>query len=86
MAKTHKIKCLYIKMLEMIGCPLTILSSIKSFHEDMRGTVIYDVSTFNTFDIRSGVKQGHILAPTLFGTFFAVMLQQAIGKKEKASF
>ena len=44
----------------------------------MKGTVVFDGSTSDPFDIRSGVKQGCVLAPTLFGIFFAVMLKHTI--------
>ena len=67
------------KILPKIGCPPRILSIIRSFHEDMKGTVVFDDSTSDPFDIRSGVKQGCVLAPTLFGIFFAVLLKQAFG-------
>ena len=45
----------------------------------MKGTVVFDGSTSDPFDLRSGVKQGCVLAPTLFGIFFAVMLKHAFG-------
>ena len=43
----------------------------------MNGTVIFDGSTSVAFDISSGVKQGRVLTPTLFGLFFAVFLKYA---------
>ena len=46
-------------------------------HKDMKGTVVFDDSTPAAFNMRSGVKQGCVLAPTLFGIFFAVMLKHA---------
>ena len=64
-------------VLEKIGCPPTLLQLIRSFHEDMEATVQFDGSTSNSFDIKSGVKQGCVLAPTLFGIFFAVLLKVA---------
>eukprot|EP00745_Piridium_sociabile_P017961 TRINITY_DN26814_c0_g1_i11.p1 TRINITY_DN26814_c0_g1~~TRINITY_DN26814_c0_g1_i11.p1 ORF type:complete len:515 (+),score=121.07 TRINITY_DN26814_c0_g1_i11:351-1895(+) len=67
------------KILEKIGCPPKLLSMIRSFHEDMKGTVQYDGATSDAFNIRSGVKQGCVLAPTLFGIFFAVLLKHAFG-------
>ena len=67
------------KILERIGCPPTLLSIVKSFHDDMKGTIVHDGSSSEPFDIRSGVKQGCVLAPTLFGIFFAVLLKQAFG-------
>ena len=48
-----------------IGCPPKLLSIIRSFHEDMKGTAVFDGSTSAAFSIWSGVKQGCVLAPTL---------------------
>ena len=67
------------KLLPKIGCPPKLLSIIKSFHDGMQGIVQYDGSYSEPFDIRSGVKQGCVLAPTLFGIFFALMLKSAFG-------
>ncbi|KAI8491983.1 hypothetical protein Bbelb_303560 [Branchiostoma belcheri] len=52
---------------------------IQSFHTGMKGVVKFDGSSSEAFDIRSGVKQGCVLAPTLFGIFFAVMQKCAFG-------
>ena len=43
----------------------------------MKGVVEFDGSVSDEFNITSGVKQGCVLAPTLFGIFFATMLKQA---------
>ena len=40
---------------------------------------VFDGSTAAAFNIRSRVKQGCVLAPTLFAIFFAVMLKHAFG-------
>ena len=45
----------------------------------MKGTVVFDGSASAAFNIRSGVKQGCVLAPTFFGISFAVMLKHAFG-------
>ena len=50
---------------------------MKSFHDGMMATVQYDSSTSDAFSIKSGVKQGCVLAPTLFGIFFALLLKHA---------
>ena len=67
------------KLLPKIGCPPSLLSMIRSFHEGMQGIVQYDGSYSESFDILSGVKQGCVMAPTLFGIFFALMLKNAFG-------
>ena len=65
------------KILPLIGYPPKHLSFIKSFHDGSRSTVQYDRSMSEAFDINSGVKQGCVLAPTLFNIFFSVLLKHA---------
>ena len=59
-----------------------LLSMITSFHEDMQGTVQYDGSASGPFPIKNGVKQGCVVAPTLFGIFFfsLVLLEDSSDK------
>ena len=71
------------KILEKIGCPPTLLSITRSFHEDMKGTIVYEGSNSEEFNIRSGVKQGCVLAPTFFGIFFSVLLKHAFRSSSK---
>ena len=68
------------QVLEGIGCPPTLLKLIISFHQDMKATVKFDGSTSESFGIKNGVKQGCVLAPTLFGIFFAVLLKHAFNE------
>ena len=65
------------QILPKIGCPSKLQSMIKSFHTNMKGTVQSYGGSFRPFDIRSGVKQGCVLAPTLFRIFFALLLKHA---------
>ena len=65
------------KVLARIGCPQKLLSITKSFHSGMKAVVQYDGSSSSPFDVNIGVKQGCVLAPTLFGIYFAVMLKHA---------
>lgn len=67
------------KILPKIGCPPKLQSMIESFHTNMKGTVQFNGSSSEPFDIRSGVKQGCVLAPTLFGIFFSLLLKHAFG-------
>ena len=45
----------------------------------MKGTVQLNGSSSRPFDIGSGVKQGCVLAPTLFGIFFSLLLRHVFG-------
>ena len=73
-------------LLEKIGCPPKLLSVISSFHNNMKGTVNYDGATSEPFDIHSGVKQGCVLAPTLFSIFFSMMLSYAFNTSTEGVF
>ena len=46
----------------------------------MKGTVLYDRATSDPFNILSGMKQGCVLAPILFGVIFATHLKHAFGE------
>ena len=61
-------------LLKKVGCPQKLLKVVMSFHEDMKGSVLFDGSSSAVFPIKSGVKQGCGLAPTLFGIFFSLLL------------
>ena len=65
------------QLLKKIGCPPRLHSIIVSFHEDMQGVVCFDGGTSEPFTIKSGVKQGCVLAPTLFSIFFSLLLNHA---------
>ncbi|XP_067032362.1 uncharacterized protein [Acropora muricata] len=45
----------------------------------MKATIQYEGSVSEPFNIKSGVKQGCVLAPTLFGIFFSLLLKHAFG-------
>ena len=56
---------------------------ITSLREDMQGTVQYVGSTSDPFPIKSGVKQGCVLAPTPFGMFFFLLLSYPFSQSNK---
>ena len=70
------------EILQKIGCPPKLLAVITSFHQGMQSTVCYDGATSEPFPVSSGVKQGCVLAPTLFGIFFSMLLQYAFADCE----
>ncbi|MCJ8749798.1 hypothetical protein PDJAM_G00180330 [Pangasius djambal] len=53
---------------------------VESFHDNTFGTVQYDGSSSDPFPIKSGVKQGCVLTPTLFGIFFSLLLRYAFSE------
>nr|XP_054768285.1 uncharacterized protein LOC129275831 [Lytechinus pictus] len=65
-------------ILERLGCPPRFLSMIIQLHENQRGQVRLNSHHSESFPITNGVKQGCVLAPTLFSIFFSVMLKQAM--------
>ena len=53
--------------------PPRLLNITKSFHTNMKSTVC-EGETSEPFSILSGVKQGYLIAPTLFGILFSLLL------------
>lgn len=66
-------------ILPKIGCPPKLQSLIEFFHSNMLGTMQFNGCTSELFNIFSGLKQGYVLTPTLFGIFFALLLKHAFG-------
>ena len=66
----------------LIGCPPNVLSKITAFHSYMKSTVRYDRAVSNAFPIKSRIKQGCVLAPTLFGIFFSFVLSHSFRTSE----
>ena len=63
------------RLLVQVGCPEKFVSMVKLLHEGMRARVRCDNgTTTDAFPINTGVKQGCVLAPTLFSIFVTVVL------------
>ena len=62
-----------------IICPLSLFNIVRSFPTNKRATIQYDGSISDSFEIKRGVKQGCVLAPTLFGIFFSMLLKCTFG-------
>ena len=65
-------------ILKKVGCPPILLDLIKSFHEKRQGTAQVDGMISEPFPIVNGLKLGCVLAPTLFGIYFSVILREAM--------
>ena len=65
--------------MKIIRYPLriTFICSLHVYHEGMQAAV-QDNGTFSrSFSVSNGVKQGCVLAPTLFSMMFSAMLMEA---------
>ena len=60
------------KVLPKIGCPPKLQSMVESFHTDTKGTVQFNGSSSEPFEICSGVKQGRVC-----GILFGLLLKHA---------
>ena len=65
------------KILARLGCPPKFLTFLRQLHEGQQGQVKHNGSLSDSFPISNGVKQGCVLAPTLFSNFFSIMLREA---------
>ena len=64
-------------LLAKFGCPSKLINIIKQLHEGMIGRVCSDGMESDGFAVTNGVKQGCVIAPSLFSLFFAAMLKEA---------
>ena len=60
------------RILRKLGCPDNFVRMIAELHRDMEGRVTVNGSLSEEIPIENGVKQGYILAPTMFSILFAV--------------
>ena len=59
------------------GCPRKFISLVRQFHDGMVARVQDNGETSDPFPVSNGVKQGCVLAPTLFSLMFSAMLTDA---------
>ena len=60
-----------------LGCLPNFLTIFHQLHEGQQDQVKQNVSLVGSFPISHGIKQGCVLAPTLFSNFFSIMLHKA---------
>ena len=65
------------QLLRKYGCPEKFTTMIESMHTGMMVNVRNRGEVSDTFAITNGVKQGCILALTLFSIFLSAMLEEA---------
>ncbi|XP_063591300.1 uncharacterized protein LOC134768401 [Penaeus indicus] len=67
-------------ILSKLGWPPRFVKIIRSFHDGILGRVIENGDASDPFSVANGVKQGCVLAPTLFSLLFAQMLSAALAR------
>ena len=65
------------KIMAKFGCPDKFTALVRSFHDGMQVRVQDDGESSEPILVTNGVKQGCVLAPTLFSMMFSAMLAEA---------
>ena len=65
-----------------LGCPPNFIRMVRSFNDGMMARVLHDGVVSEPFPVTNGVKQGCVLAPTLFSLLFAEMLPSALANTD----
>lgn len=65
------------KIMAKFGCPAKFIAMVRQFHVGMNARVQDDGVYSQPFPVTNGVKQGCVLAPTLFSMMFSAMLTDA---------
>ena len=63
------------KSLAKFGCPAKFIAMVRQFHDGMLARVQNDGEFSDPFPVTNGVKQGYVLASTLFSMIFLPCLQ-----------
>lgn len=59
------------------GCPVKVIAMVRQFHDGMNARVRDEGEYSEPFPVTNGVKQGCMLAHTLFSMVFSAMLTDA---------
>nr|VZI35416.1 unnamed protein product [Spirometra erinaceieuropaei] len=65
------------KIMQKFGCPAQFTQMVRQLHDGMMARVTDNAAVSEAFAVTTGVKQGCVLAPTLFIFIFSVMLIEA---------
>ena len=65
------------QLLRKYGCPEKFTTMIEALHTGMMANVSVGAEVSKSFSVTNGVKQGCVLAPTLFSIFLSAMLDDA---------
>ena len=64
-------------ILRKYGCPEKFVGMIRLLHDNMNAVVHHDGESTEAFEVNVGVKQGCVIAPTLFSLFMGAVVQLA---------
>nr|VZI14470.1 unnamed protein product [Spirometra erinaceieuropaei] len=65
------------KIMQKFGCPERFTQMVRQLHDGMMARVTDNAAVSEAFAVTKGVKQGCVLAPTLFSLMFSAMLMDA---------
>ena len=65
------------KIMAKFDCPPRYIAMVRQFHDGMQARVQNDGEYSEPFPVTNGVKQGCVMAPTLFSMMFSAMLTDA---------
>ena len=65
------------KIMAKFCCPPRYMAMVRQFHDGMQAHVQNDGGYSEPFPVTNGVKQGCVMAPTLFSMMFIAMLTDA---------
>ena len=65
------------KIVAKFGCPAKSIAMVPQFHDGMLAWVQNDGKFSDPLPVTNGVKQGRVLASTLFSMMFSAMLTDA---------
>ncbi|BHF79977.1 hypothetical protein SprV_0702310100 [Sparganum proliferum] len=65
------------KIMRKFGCPERFIEMVRQLHDGMMARVTDNGTVSEAFAVTNGVKQGCVLAPTLFSLMFSAILMDA---------
>ena len=66
-----------LKIMAKFGCPVKLIAMVRQFHDGMLARLQNDGEFSDPSSVANGVKQGCVLASTLFNMMFSAMLTDA---------
>ena len=66
------------RIMSKFGCPHMFINMVREFHDGMQARVQDDGAFSEPFPVANGVKQGCVLAPTLFSMMFSAKIKSVL--------